>query len=187
MTEKEGRTHPFGCSTHRHPEAGELTVRPYGIRIKVGNKMKSPIAGQRSEKGQSLVELAVSLVLILTLLAGVVDLGRLLFEYLAMRDAAQEAAAYATVYPSACNQTIERARVDLANNDPSQVSVTVLINGVECQNAAPSDACAAKPIKIIIHEPKFRMTMPFLGSLLGIQTIDLSATVNSAVIRPPCE
>lgn len=58
--------------------------------------------GNPKEQGQSLVELALSLVLLLTLLAGLVDFGRAFFTYVALRDAAQEGAAYASVInPSA--------------------------------------------------------------------------------------
>ncbi len=154
--------------------------------IKNGGMMKSNIPAKRSEKGQSLVELGVSLVIILFLLAGGVDLGRMFFQYLAMRDAVQEGAAYISVYPAACNQAIERVRKNLANTDPSQINVTILVNGVQCVDAAPADACASKPIVITVHQPKFEMTMPLIGSLIGKQSVDLSASVTSAVIRPPC-
>ena len=49
------------------------------------------------ERGQAIVELATSMVILLTLLAGVVDLGRALFTWITLRDAAQEGASYASV------------------------------------------------------------------------------------------
>ena len=55
-------------------------------------RMKNALNYSDSEKGQSMVELAVSVVVLLILLAGVVDLGRLAFYYITLRDAAQEAA-----------------------------------------------------------------------------------------------
>ena len=45
-----------------------------------------------TERGQSLTEFAISLVFLLTLLAGIVDLGRMFFAYIIIRDAAQEGA-----------------------------------------------------------------------------------------------
>ena len=57
-------------------------------------KSQRSINKNRSEKGQSLVELAISLMVLLLILAGVVDLGNMMFQYMAMRDAAQEAASY---------------------------------------------------------------------------------------------
>lgn len=48
-------------------------------------------------KGQSLVELAISLVFIMFLLAGVVELSLSLFQFIQLRDAAQEGALYGSI------------------------------------------------------------------------------------------
>lgn len=141
---------------------------------------------KKTEKGQSLVELAISLLILLLVLAGVVDLGRLIFQYISIRDAAQEGAVYASIYPTACNQTIERVKSSLSNTDPNQVTVTVLINGLECGGATAQDACANKEARVTIQQPNYEISMPFLGSALGKQTIAISATMSSTIIRPPC-
>ncbi len=44
----------------------------------------------QAEVGQSLVELALSFTFLLLLLAGAADLGRLIFSYISIHDAAQE-------------------------------------------------------------------------------------------------
>ena len=49
------------------------------------------------ERGQSLVEFAISLVIILWLLAGAVEFGIALFQYIQLRDAAQEGALYGSI------------------------------------------------------------------------------------------
>ncbi len=54
---------------------------------------------KQSEKGQSLVELAVGLIILLVLVGGIVDLGRLLFFYIGLRDAAQEGAVIGQLNP----------------------------------------------------------------------------------------
>jgi hypothetical protein len=51
------------------------------------------------EQGQSMVEFAVSAIVILLLLVGIADFGRAFFTYLTLRDAAQEGAVYASVCP----------------------------------------------------------------------------------------
>ena len=51
------------------------------------------------KKGQSLVEFAISLTVMLILLAGTVDFGIGLFHYIAMREAAQEGALYGSIAP----------------------------------------------------------------------------------------
>ena len=55
---------------------------------------------KRSENGQSLVEFAVSLVILMLLLSVIVDGARALFTYLSMRDASQEGALYASYKPN---------------------------------------------------------------------------------------
>ena len=149
--------------------------------------MKTRLRHQPSEKGQSLVELAVSLLILLVILAGVVEIGKLLFQYIAMRDAAQEGAVYASIYPTACNQTIERVRKSLYNADPTQVDVTVLVNGVACVNASAADACANKTVKVTVDQPNYEITMPFMGAILGGQTINVSASTTSTILRPLCQ
>jgi hypothetical protein len=104
-----------------------------------------------------------------------------------MREGAQEGAVYASIYPTACNQTIERVKRGLYNVDPAQVEVSVKVNGVECHLATPADACASKEVIINVHQPGYKITMPFLGSVLGKQSLDISAVVTSTIIRPPCE
>jgi hypothetical protein len=54
---------------------------------------------KRQEEGQSLVELVLVLPVLLIIVAGLLDLGRLYFAYVAVTDASSEGAAYAAVYP----------------------------------------------------------------------------------------
>jgi Flp pilus assembly protein TadG len=54
---------------------------------------------KRRERGQSLVEFVLILPVLLIALAGMLDLGRLYFAYVAVTDAAAEGAAYAAIYP----------------------------------------------------------------------------------------
>ena len=65
----------------------------------------------KSERGQSLVELAVVIVIMLILLAGVIDLGRVVFEYMTMADAAHIA-------------MLDRLTRQLDPNDPVNIQFT---------------------------------------------------------------
>lgn len=51
------------------------------------------------QSGQSLVEMAIMLVVLITLLAGVLDLGRAYYVYLSLQDAAGEGATYGSIFP----------------------------------------------------------------------------------------
>src|SRR5215211_6100079 len=77
---------------------------------------------KKSERGQSLVELAISLLILLYLLSGAVEFGIVFFQYVQLRDAAQEGALYASMNPSD-GDGIE-ARVRAAASSPIDLSDT---------------------------------------------------------------
>ena len=137
-----------------------------------------------SEKGQSMVELAVSMVILLVLVAGIVDLGRMFFAYIGMRDAAQEGVVYGITEPAQC-QGIEDRAVSLLN-DSTDIQVTVLVNGVDCGSASAADACSGNALWVTVTDPDFNISMPFLGTILGRQFIHLEAEVSGTILRPAC-
>lgn len=162
--------------------------------------MKKKVSNQK-ESGQSLVELAMSLVVLLTLLAGLVDFGRAFFTYIALRDAAQEGASYASVAESEalnsgsevtayCNAIETRARatsnnpVDLTSGD---VSVQTLINGTNCASLSATNVCMGGAVSVRVSYQNFPITMPFLGTILGSQTLPLSAVVVDTILTPACQ
>ncbi len=54
----------------------------------------------KNERGQSLVELGISIVVLMWLLAGAVEFGIAFFQYIQIRDAAQEGALYGSLNPT---------------------------------------------------------------------------------------
>jgi hypothetical protein len=148
------------------------------------NNMKKTFA---REKGQALMELAVSITVLFIILAGIVDLGRMLFHYIAMRDAAQEAASYGSINPTHCDQIHERANVAM-NSTPS-ISVITMIDGAHCSDVVNDKmrACYGREIKVILRDPNFPITMPFIGTFIGSQTISLEAEITGTILRPPCK
>ncbi|NOY99749.1 MAG: pilus assembly protein [Chloroflexi bacterium] len=143
----------------------------------------------RKERGQSLVEFTVAITFMLILLAGVIDLGRALFTYTALRDAAQEGAVYGSVYPTNCSQIEGRIRstsntpVDLQSDD---IQVVIEVGGTNCSSAPASLACLGNEIKITVIYDDFVITMPFLGTILGTQTLHLRASVADTILSPSC-
>lgn len=144
--------------------------------------VRSDLAKQRrSERGQSLVELALSLTVILLLLAGAVDFSIAYFSYTAMQDAAQEGALYGSIHPEDTQGIKDRVRsastnpVDLSDQD--LVDVTVTLSGA---------ACEGNEIKInVIYD--YPVSMPFIGSIIGSQTITLNASVTDTILQPVCD
>ena len=150
-------------------------------RIIKGKPLR-PIRFRASEKGQSLAELSVMLVIMLILFAGLLDFGRMSFLYMSMRDAAQEGAAYGAVYSTYCDHIQDRIKDTLPPTSRGY-DVTVQVNGMNCQ-AAAATVCAGQEISVEVTTD-FDITMPFLSAFTGEQ-IHLNAQVTDTVIRPSC-
>jgi len=142
------------------------------------------------EKGQSMVEFATSMVIIVILLAGIVDLGRALFTYMSLRDAAQEGALYGSVNPPESPLDTDRidaieARVfnssnmlrDLENAPGHPVNVTVTVLG---------SPCMGNRLEVRVNYDDFPITMPFLGTMIGTQTVGIRASVIENILIPAC-
>jgi hypothetical protein len=144
----------------------------------------------KTEKGQSMMELAVSMVLLLILLAGIFDVGRALIVYFDFQDAAEEGIIYGTSFPTDCNQILMR----VSENIPSQfinnvVNVNIYIQDAysvytSCYTISNSDVYAGKLMQVEIKY-NFNVTMPFLGTFIGGQTIPMKVTSTGVVLRPP--
>ena len=90
----------------------------------------------KKERGQSLVELSISLVLLLLLLSGAVEFGIAFFQFVQLRDAVQEGALYGSMNPT--DTTGITARVQGASNSPINLTtVTPVItyedNAKKCE------------------------------------------------------
>lgn len=169
-------------------------------------KIHSP---QKLEKGQSLTELSITMTLVLILLAGVADIGRAFFTYITLRDAAQEGAlygsfAFSTPDPSgapnalinpgvACSRIAQRIRqnsnspVDLASQANISIEIAKASNSsvwVNCTSAMTIQPCAYDRIRVRVTFEDFTLSTPFLGTLIGTQTVDISAGVEDAILAP---
>jgi len=155
----------------------------------VNNKNPLPV----SERGQSMAELAFGMVVILILLSGVVDLGRALAAYMALRDAAQEGAVYGSMCPAETSEIFNRVRsssnrpVDLQDTSHVQIECKYVTNGTATTCDPANVPKPGNDIKVRVRYDDFRITMPFLGTFLGTQTINLSAEIQDTILRTiPC-
>jgi Flp pilus assembly protein TadG len=170
------------------------------IMISKENLMKNNVEINR-EKGQALVEMSISMILLLVLLAGLVDFGRAFFTYITLRDAAQEGASYASIAEpevlsstsdvvAYCTAIENRARatssnpVDLTSGD---IAVETTINGTDCASLSASNVCMGGAVSVRVSHQNFPITMPFLGTILGTQTLPLSAVVIDSILTPACQ
>lgn len=142
--------------------------------------MRHPTATLRVPKhrGQSLTEMALMLPIVMMLLAGVLDLGRAYYTFLALRDAAAEGAAYGSLDPASTTEIIARAKGESPGGfiDWSGATVTVNHDGTPCRGEAIS----------VTIQTDYHLLTPFIGSIVGSQTLPLSATVVNTILTPAC-
>ena len=143
------------------------------------------------EHGQSMTEFALSLVFLLTLLAGVVDLGRMFFAYIIIRDAAQEGAVYGSIAPKdnlTLLQNEVENRVKAAFTDPADSSnLPIDITKLNVQTDILGATCATPGSGVRVKvEYSVPVTMPFLGTIIGSQDMNMSATAENAILSPIC-
>jgi Flp pilus assembly protein TadG len=161
--------------------------------------MRRFFSKHNSQKGQSLTEMAVSMVILLILIAGIFDVGRAIFTYMSMRDAAQEGASYAAIIflqeeddhrdaatfrSDGCQAVVDRT---MENVEDPNTTVHILINGYDCTSASLTrDACAGHEARVTVELP-LPITTPFIGAFIGSQAINLRATATDTILRPYCK
>ena len=136
-----------------------------------------------TQRGQSLVELALSLMVILMLLMGAVDFGLALFAYVSMRDAAQDGALYGSINPT--DQTGIKNRVVAAASDVITIdpnNITVKVNGAACEGLTSG---VPNSLQILITH-QHPVSTPLVGAMIGSQTITLRAQVTNTILTPAC-
>jgi Flp pilus assembly protein TadG len=144
----------------------------------------------KSERGQSLVELGISILILLYLLSGAAEFGVLFFQFVQLRDAAQEGALYGSMFPptsasdtTKINEIKTRAKhssptrspIDLVNDPNVAVAVSVT-DGQYCEGGS---------LEVTVTYPH-KIFMPFIPKILNRTTIPLKATVTDTILSPIC-
>lgn len=145
--------------------------------------MRERKARQDKENGQSLVEFAITLVILVILIVGIADVGRMLFTFMALRDAAQEGASYGSIHPDAISgiqdRVVESSSFVEDLHDAGEITINVTHGGV-------GTPCAGKSITVQVTYSNFVITVPFLGAIVGSQTVPISAGITDTILTPPC-
>lgn len=164
----------------------------------------SPIKNTSSQKGQSLVELALSITVVFILLAGAFEFGMAFFDYIILRDAAQEGALYGSIAPvidannngkydvgEQLNTAAIIARVRQSStaprnlaNDTALDEPDICIEGSPCTGREGSP-CTGGEITVTLRY-HHQLTTPFIGTILGSQEILLTASVTDTILQPAC-
>ena len=148
---------------------------------------------KRRQNGQSLVEMAIMLVVLITILAGVLDLGRAYYVFLSLQDAAGEGAIYGSMFPDRLNIPNETGCAEALQNDCANPNNVVY----RTQNESPSDSmidwsntvvttstpdgiAAGNQIKVTIAY-EYEIITPVIEAIAG-DTITLEATAVNTIV-----
>jgi hypothetical protein len=143
------------------------------------------------QKGQSLTELSVLMTFLVILLAGLADFSRAYLISLEMREAAQEGAAYGSFVPTDFSGIKARVRETMKYpfdlSGPSDVMIVqAYTNPSHVCAGFDSNTLSPNGIKVtLVHE--MRISMPFLGTILGRQDIPIVVTATNTILKPPCQ
>jgi Flp pilus assembly protein TadG len=159
-------------------------------------------AHRKLARAQSLVEFAISLTVILLLLSGAVSFGMAYFSYVSLRDAAQEGALYESINGDATNGSLTStelnaicARVQAVSTSPVNLSnftcnpgsnagnnINVQITGKPCEDPLNPGADAVT----VFVSYDYPILVPYVGAIIGSNTIHLTANVTDAMLSPMC-
>ena len=128
---------------------------------------------KRKERGQSLVEFVLILPVLLIILAGVLDLGRLYFAYVAVTDAAAEGVAYAAIPPEdEDNEIVNRAQ----DASGGLIEIDRGLVGIECP-----DTALGEPVTVTVSY-NFIVITPFVNAMVSDGVLMLRAVDTEAIL-----
>lgn len=130
---------------------------------------------KQREKGQSLLEFALVLPVLLIILAGILDLGRLYFAYVAVTDAAAEGAAYGAIEPDSNSEIKARAK-DASGGQVQIDEGAVMID-------SPSDPDWGDSITVTVTY-SFTLATPLVNGIMPDGVIPLRARVTEVIVDP---
>jgi len=129
---------------------------------------------RKAEKGQSLLEFALIVPILLIILAGVLDLGRLYYAYVSVTDAAAEGASYAAIHPQANERAEVLQRAQEASGALVQIDPTMV--QVDCPAVA-----AGAPITVTVSY-SFTVATPLLNVIVPSGELRLRAVATEPIL-----
>ena len=159
--------------------------------------MRKFLQAPRSQRGQSLVELSISILILIYLLSGAVEFGMVFFQFVQLRDAAQEGALYGALNPyidSNNDKTFDagepvnlagiETRVRAASDSPIDLTNTGLVTVTAESSDGSNLFCEGNGITVTVAFDH-QVFMPFMSEIIG-NTVPLTATVTDTILTPIC-
>ena len=137
------------------------------------------------------MELSISLLVLLYLLSGAVEFGLAFFQFVQLRDAAQEGALYGSMNPTDSAPIELRVRssssspINLADSSQVTVAITAYDKTPPKNMKNLTDACEGDALKVEAFYDH-HIFMPFIPQLIGRNTITLHAVVTDTILSPVC-
>jgi Flp pilus assembly protein TadG len=122
------------------------------------------------QRGQSMVELALVLPILLLILFGIVDLGRVFNAYIAITNASREGALYGSFHPPVDNA----AKGLISDRVLQEARPTVILNPALIQITSDG-VVAGKAVTVTVEYPFAAVSM-MMGSFLPSNPYNLKAT-----------
>jgi Flp pilus assembly protein TadG len=147
---------------------------------------------KRSEQGQSLIELAISFMVIILVLAGAVDFGRAFFAIIALRDAAQEGVLYASINPD--DEPGIESRVQTMSSSPIDMSA-IPATDIDVAWSDPAHKCAGfydnggtkESYSVTVSvEYDFDFTMPMIQEIFPGGILRFVIDDTHTILAPAC-
>jgi Flp pilus assembly protein TadG len=134
---------------------------------------------RRGRRGQSMVELALGLPLLLLLLLGTIDVGRAFYCAVQLRNAVREGAGYGAHFPTDTSGMTSRVT---AHGVPSgtTVSTPTLSGSCTSNNGVASGTCVVTVTASYAFTP---VTTGFLQKYFGLQPFTISASASMNVLQ----
>lgn len=165
-----------------------------------GSNMGAIMAGMRRgivQRGQSLVEIAIVMPILVMLLSGVLDLGRVFYIFIALEDAAGEAALYLSIEPycedsgdvdpdgNACvdpNNALYRAQHAVGESviDWSRVTYTVMLPA-DPSNPSQVIRDVGEKVKVRLRYEVDLLT-PVIPRFTGFNPLQLTVEADQTIV-----
>lgn len=130
------------------------------------SRLQTWLRHRRGERGQSIVELAIVTPFLLLLLMGTVDVGRVIFAYIALEDAVQEGTVFRTHNPDE-GLAVVTARVQSSSNHPEVTTSTVSMTACDPATVSVTATYSLQiltPVASQIFGGSFPMSATFVGT-----------------------
>jgi len=150
--------------------------------------MRRSPGGEDRRRGQSVVEFALLVPVLMFMLLIAVDFGRLFFSYIQLQNAVREAAAYGAGQPTRTD--VMTARANQERNSQGQAGEGAFTLTTECRNqsgtviacsAAPGGSGPGNTITVILQSP-FNFMTPLINGFFGGSGLTMTASSTTAVL-----